>query len=96
MIPAHRAWPTLEAVLDGLAPQLNDTREVILVDSGSKAASFELARRWPWLRGIAVAQRMLPRGARNVGAAAARGELLVFLDAERSLPSTGWTPWKPG
>jgi glycosyltransferase involved in cell wall biosynthesis len=90
IIPAYHSWKTLPAVLDALGPQLGCTHEVILVASG--AASGErgaLAERWPWLRVLVSEARVYPGSARNLGVAHARGDLLVFLDAD-AVPLPDW------
>jgi cellulose synthase/poly-beta-1,6-N-acetylglucosamine synthase-like glycosyltransferase len=90
IIPAYHSWKTLPAVLDALGPQLGCTHEAILVASG--AASGErgaLAERWPWLRVVVSEPRLYPGSARNLGVAHARGDLLVFLDAD-AVPLPDW------
>ena len=89
VIPAYHAWSTLPAVLDALAPQLGAEREALLVDSGSARDASHFYERWPWLRVIAIPQRLFPGTARNVGAAEARGDLLAFLDAD-TVPAADW------
>jgi GT2 family glycosyltransferase len=89
VIPAHRAWSTLPAVLDALSPQLGPEREAILVDGPGDGQAAGGHDRWPWLRTVALPARTLPGLARNLGAAEATGRLLAFLDAD-SVPARGW------
>jgi GT2 family glycosyltransferase len=89
VIPAYRAWSTLPAVLDALAPQLGEHREAIVVDSSGDGRASELAVERPWLRVIALPERAFPGRARNVGAAQACGGSLAFLDAD-AVPSPNW------
>lgn len=82
VIPAYRGWSTLPAVLVALGPQLGPERKAILVESGTEGPSSELRQRWPWLRMLTTAQRLLPGEALNLGATVARGEWLALLDAD--------------
>jgi len=93
VIPAYRAKATLPAVLKALEPQVTGRdREVIVVESTERTDATEatgLARDWPWVRFVWLGQRTLPGRARNLGAAAAGGELLAFLDAD-AIPDASW------
>jgi GT2 family glycosyltransferase len=89
VIPAYRAWSTLPAVLDALAPQLAGDREAILVDGPADRRDLGREGRWPWLRTVNLPQRALPGAARNIGAAEARGRLIAFLDAD-AVPEPEW------
>ena len=73
----------IDAALRALAPYRQRNVEVIVVDGGSRDATLELAR--------PLADRLLvaPRGRAtqmNAGAAAARGQILLFLHADTRLP----------
>src|SRR6185369_15573858 len=73
----------LVAALEALAPLRRAGHEVIVADGGSGDGSAELAR--PLCDRVVSA----PRGRAsqmNAGAQAARGEVLVFLHADTSLP----------
>lgn len=81
MIPAHDAAAYLEACLDHLARAREAPLECIVVDDGSSDATAEVAR----ARGVTVLSTGARRGpahARNLGSQAARGEVLLFLDAD--------------
>lgn len=90
IIPALDAWATLPEVLGALRPQVEGAaREVVLVESSGKLSSADLERRWPWIRVLALPDPALPGEARNVGARAAQGRWLAFLDAD-CVPDADW------
>jgi rSAM/selenodomain-associated transferase 2 len=83
VIPVLNEAAGIEAALQALAPYRRRGAEVIVVDGGSSDATADLAR--------PLADRMIagPRGRgpqMNVGAAAARGDVLLFLHADTRLP----------
>jgi GT2 family glycosyltransferase len=81
VVPARDAAPLLRETLPALTAALPPGAELIVVDDGSRDGSAEVAR---GLGAHVVLQQAGsgPAAARNRGAAAARGELLVFLDAD--------------
>jgi GT2 family glycosyltransferase len=91
VIPAWRAWATLPAVLEALAPQVRERadREVIVVDSTGDDTPGLIRARWPWVRVVALPERVLPGRARNVGVAATDAEVLAFCDAD-AVPAPDW------
>ncbi len=84
VVPVYDAAATLPACLAALVAQLRPGIEVIVVDDGSRDASAEIAERFPvrLLRGSHQGDAR----ARNMGAGEARGEILLFLDADVVIP----------
>jgi glycosyltransferase involved in cell wall biosynthesis len=91
IVPARDARATLPRTLAGLAEQgLDQPFEVIVVDNGSRDDTAALAGRSEIVsRVIRRARGDGPGAARNAGAAASRGEVLVFLDAD-CRPTATW------
>ncbi len=93
VIPVHNGADTLGEQLDALASQAcRASWEVVVVDDASSDASVEVASsfrsRIP-LRVIELDTRGGAGRARNVGAAAARGAYLAFVDAD-DVVAEGW------
>jgi rSAM/selenodomain-associated transferase 2 len=83
VVPALNEATAIEATLDALAPLRGRGGEVIVVDGGSCDTTVQLA--------TAKADRVIaaPRGRAsqmNAGAAAASGEVLVFVHADTRVP----------
>lgn len=90
IIPFYNAEDTLRKCLDSVAVQSIDksTTEVILVDDGSTDSSAEIAKSFAAENNYATIITREHGGsgaARNSGITAARGEYLVFLDADDTL-----------
>ncbi|HEU4657594.1 MAG TPA: glycosyltransferase [Capillimicrobium sp.] len=89
VVPARDAAGFLPALLDGVARQdLGGLgAELLVVDNGSSDETAAVAR----AAGARVIREPTPgaSAARNAGARAARGELVVFLDAD-CVPRDGW------
>jgi GT2 family glycosyltransferase len=88
VISVHNGEAHLERCLRSVAPQRPELFEAIVVDDGSQDQSGAVAARYgcevltlPRRRGISTA--------RNTGARAAAGEVLVFIDADTEVGS-GW------
>jgi cellulose synthase/poly-beta-1,6-N-acetylglucosamine synthase-like glycosyltransferase len=80
VICAYDAESTIEVCLQSLLQLRYPNLEVIVVDDGSKDATLEIAKRFPF-RVIHQQNRGLSN-ARNVGIAAACGEYVVFTDSD--------------
>lgn len=90
VVPAFNAGATIGALLDSLSRQegVAFRFEVIVVDDGSRDDTAEVARRYA---GVKVLQQPNagPAAARNRGAREARGDVLVFVDADCE-PAPDW------
>ena len=88
VVPAHNEEQLLDRTLDALqqaADTVGDPYEIIVVDDSSSNRTAEIAR----ARGAVVVPvrfRQIAR-TRNAGATAARGDLLVFVDADTLVPA---------
>ncbi len=87
VIPAYNAAHLIGAQLEALAAQeFERSWEVIVADNGSTDATAEVIARYcgrlPGLRVVDASDRRGAAHARNVGARAASGELIVFVDAD--------------
>lgn len=94
VIPSHNAAATLGTQLDALARQETDRSfEVLVVDNRSTDLTAAVAKahesRLPCLRVIDAQAGAGVAYARNTGAAQARGNLLLFCDADDEV-APGW------
>jgi len=88
IVPAYNAAETLPATLAALARQtLPGEFEVIVVDDGSRDATAKIAENAGAL--VARQENRGPGAARNAGARLARGEILLFTDADCE-PEPDW------
>lgn len=76
----------VRSVLDQEAP---DPFEVIVVTSGDDDSAAAVRARFPGVTLLESSWRLLPGGARNVGVAAAKGNVIAFLAAD-CLAEPGW------
>lgn len=91
ILPCYNAATTLSEQLDALAGQAFSTLrtedwEIILVDNNSQDESIKIAQRYqrflPNLQILSAIDGKSASYARNVGAKKARGEFLIFCDAD--------------
>ncbi len=87
IIPAFDAIATIGECLAALVAQLPPDAEIIVVDDGSRDVTRAMVARFP-ARLITQARRG-PAAARNLGAREARGEMLLFTDAD-CVPAPNW------
>lgn len=83
VLPVLDEEARIGARLDELAATAG-VDEVVVVDGGSRDATVELARSRPGVRVVGAARGRAAQ--QNAGAAAARGDVLLFLHADVSLP----------
>lgn len=100
VVPVYNASADLPKLLDALAGQTLAPSEVILVDDGSTDGSVETARAWAdghpdFPLRILEQSNQGPAKARNLGADAAIGEILLFTDSD-CLPDRGWVEGMTG
>ncbi|MFC1576914.1 glycosyltransferase family 2 protein [Candidatus Omnitrophota bacterium] len=81
IIPVRNAQDTLKPCLDAVFSSENRDLEVILVDDNSADRSRAIAGRYP-CKIVALKENKGTAIARNIGKEHARGETLVFLDAD--------------
>lgn len=81
VIPAYNAAAHLEQCLSALSRSTCSPHEIIVVDDGSTDASCQVAQRHG-ARVVALDGNRGPAYARNRGAQAAEGDVLVFIDAD--------------
>ena len=94
VIPVLNGAATIAQQLQALAGQTyRGSWEVVVADNGSTDTTTEIVRAWsgrlPGLRLVDASTRMSTNHARNLGAAAAAGELLAFCDAD-DVATPGW------
>jgi len=87
VIPAYNAGSTIRTCLQSALRQTlpADTYEVVVVDDGSTDETADVVREFP-VR-LVSQHNQGPAVARNSGAEAARGEILVFTDSDCELDS---------
>jgi glycosyltransferase involved in cell wall biosynthesis len=94
IVPTFNAAATIDLQLASLRrQQFSEAWEVIIADDGSTDATVQIASAWaatdPSLRLLTTTRNTGPAAARNRGAAAARGALLLFCDSDDEV-GEGW------
>ena len=89
IIPAYNAGKTIRNCLDGLMAQdYRGEHEIIVVDDGSTDDTPEIIRTYPSVT-LFQQKNAGPAAARNRGAAAAHGEIILFTDSDCT-PESNW------
>jgi len=82
VIPNHNGAATIGLCLEAvLASKTEVEFEVVVADDGSRDDSVAIIRRYP-CRLVELPRQRGASAARNAGAAAARGEVILFIDAD--------------
>jgi len=89
IVPAYNAEKTIASTLEALLNQKYSRKkyEVILVDDGSKDKTYEVAKKFPVK--IYRIKHKGPAYARNFGAKKAKGDIILFTDAD-CVPDKNW------
>jgi len=89
IIPTYNARSTLKLLLESLTRDGRDDFDIIVVDDASTDGTQELVNTFNTVQYVCQNKRSGPAAARNRGASIARGEWLVFTDADTCfLPDT--------
>lgn len=86
IIPTYNEEEYLPRLLASIRSQCFEGYEIIVADAKSTDRTREIAARF----GAKVVDGGMPGPGRNLGARAAQGDLLLFLDADVILPETDW------
>jgi GT2 family glycosyltransferase len=92
IVATHNRRDDLAECLAPLTPERLKAlgAEVIVLDDASTDGTPDvMAERFPWVRVIVNPSNAGPGPARNMAAAQAQGELLVFIDSD-AVPNEGW------
>ena len=81
IIPNYNGGRTIKECLESVLAFKDDSTEVIVVDDCSDDGSRDIIRTYP-CRLIALEKRSGAAAARNAGAAAGKGDVLFFIDAD--------------
>ena len=90
IIPSYNSWKTVGRTLESIARQRSDlVSEVLVVDSSSDGRTRQVLSRYAGnglpLRVIDAGVRVMPAVGRNIGARAAKGDILAFVDSDAYL-----------
>jgi glycosyltransferase involved in cell wall biosynthesis len=92
VVIALQEGPHLQSTIAGLEATLPADAEILVVDDGSTDGSIAFLEEPGCRARLIRAQGLGVAGARNRGAAAASGEVLIFCDAHMTLPDAWWQP----
>jgi len=87
VVVAYRSGPSLLRCLESLAPEHQGELDVVVVDNGGGGPEIEAADRLPYVTVLSPRANLGYAGGSNLGAEAASGDVLVFLN-----PDTVATP----
>lgn len=87
VIPAWNEWALTRSCLETLRPTLGLRDQVVVVDNGSVDTTAEGLRRYSWVTVVSHSENRGFAAGCNAGAAAATGEVVVFLNNDTLLPA---------
>lgn len=89
VIPAYNAETTIQGCLEALMVQTisREDYEIIVVDDGSNDNTAKIAKKYDVV--FCRQENQGPAAARNLGAEKARGEIILFTDAD-CIPAKNW------
>ncbi|MCD6434036.1 MAG: glycosyltransferase family 2 protein, partial [Candidatus Diapherotrites archaeon] len=86
VVPAYNAEKTIADCINSLLKQTKKAKEIIVVDDASSDNTAEIvkkiAKRHKEVKLISLKENSGPARARNIGARKAKGEIIVFVDAD--------------
>jgi cellulose synthase/poly-beta-1,6-N-acetylglucosamine synthase-like glycosyltransferase len=89
IVPAYNAEKTIGKTISGLLNQdYNKKYEIIIVDDGSTDATREVVKKFKEVK-LIEQEHKGPAAARNLGAKKAKGNILLFTDAD-CIPARNW------
>ena len=89
IVPAYNEAHRVASILESMHRQTHRRLELVFVDDGSTDRSLDRLIRVGSVRPVRTVRHRVPRGvaaARNSGARIAAGDILVFMDADLTLP----------
>lgn len=89
VIPSYNSSRTIGACLDGLMRQTHPADEIIVVDSSRDDTPQFVRQHYPAVDLRHLDRQTMPGAARNLGMDAARGDVLLFTDAD-AVPDPDW------
>jgi len=91
IVPGYNVQATVGACLEALLDQTipRNEYEVIFVDDASSDGTTEIVRRYPDVRLLTLPENRGQANARNVGLEEARGDIILFTDAD-CVPARNW------
>lgn len=91
VIPVYNGEATIARCLESLLTQKSCGHgiEIIVVDDGSRDGTLAVASQYPGVRVVSQSINAGPAAARNRGAQEARGEIILFTDAD-CVPGENW------
>lgn len=81
IIPVYNGEKFIEECLSSILKQTKKPDEIIVVDDGSKDKTIDIVKRFKKVK-LLKQEHKGPAAARNLGAKKAKGELLLFIDAD--------------